>query len=185
MRKVMMVLVAAACTVAVGCTLPPRLMNALHPGTDEMKITSQFEADKAREMSQEKGNNTIKGSALMRQDGGCIVTCAGDTVDLIPATAYANERMQITCGSILRGFLDARSMRQTIKFSLDPPEYMVFRRKSTCDALGFFKFEEVPDGEYFLTTAITWSVGSSTQGGFLMLRVEVKGGKTIEVVLAP
>ena len=55
-----MVLAAAACAASIGCTLSPKLMNATHPGTDEVKITSQFEAGKAREMSQEKGSKTIE-----------------------------------------------------------------------------------------------------------------------------
>ena len=59
-RKVIMVLAAAACAASIGRTLSPRLMNVLHPGTDEVKITLQFEAGKAREISQEKGSKTIE-----------------------------------------------------------------------------------------------------------------------------
>ena len=186
MRKVMVLVAVAACAWLTGC-IPPSASTVKKepaPSVKEVSIASQFEADKAREMSQGKGNNTIKGSALMRQSGGGVVTCAGKTVSLVPAIAYAKEKIQAVYGNTQRGavsYYDAF----LIVFSPDIP-YETFSRSSICDAQGFFKFEEVPDGEYFVTVVITWSGGSYlTQGGYLMQRVEVKEGKAVEVVLAP
>ena len=120
----------------------------------------------------------------MRQAGGGVVTCAGRQIVMIPATAYANERTLAVYGNTQRGSISIASQR--VEFTPDIPEYQALRQSRICDAQGYFKFEEIPDGEYFLVTAITWLAGTNNyQGGGLMQRVEVKGGKTADVVLSP
>ena len=70
-------------------------------------------------------------------------------------------------------------------FANENLEYQKTIRNTTCDAQGFFKYEKVPDGDYFVVTTITWkSSAYSFEGGSLMQKVRVKSGEIKEIVLA-
>ena len=135
-----------------------------------------------------EGKNTIKGSALIRQNMGGVVNCAGNIVNLIPVTTYSNERISAIYKNTSKGFY-----RRAITFNQPPPTpflndnsaFYQAKKTSQCDAQGFFKFEKIADGDFYIITTIVWIVGSMEQGGHLMLRVSVKNGETKEVVLAP
>lgn len=147
-----------------------------------VRPVSVFDAAKANEMLQ-PGANTIKGSALMRQNGGSVVTCAGLEVALIPSTEYARERIEYLYGSVNKGSSTALGR---VKFTSTDPAYITARRSVICDSQGYFKFERVANGEFFLITSITWKTNQyNTQGGTLMQRVTIAGGEVKEVVLAP
>ena len=128
----------------------------------------------------EPGPNTIKGNGFMRQRGGGVVTCAGQEASLIPATDYAAERMYAIYGSKNSGTARSRN----IVFVPDVPEYHKLVRRTKCDSQGNFQFEEVADGDYFVLTRAYWEVRGATQGGLLMQRASVSGGKTVSVVLS-
>ena len=155
-----------------GCatTLPP------------YKTTKLFDADRAKQDTQ-KGSNTIKGSALIRQQGGGVVTCAGQEVTAIPATAYADERVWVIYGAYQKGYRPIHAGTQT--FENEPLEFRQLILKTTCDAQGFFKFENVADAAYYLTTRITWQAGNAPQGGWVMHKVNVWKGETKDVVITP
>ena len=72
------------------------------------------------------------------------------------------------------------------RFNPDPPEYSADVKVQKCDAQGDFVFERVADGDFFVVTQITWETGTSSsyQGGNLMQRVSVSGGKSVSIVLA-
>jgi hypothetical protein len=145
------------------------------------EVSVPFDQKEASRLVKE-GANTVKGNAFMRQQGGSIVTCAGQTVYLIPATAYAKQRMLALYGNTERGVSAARMY---YKFIPDPPEYRALMRTSKCDSKGNFVFERVSDGEFFIAVLVSWQVGDSPQGGQLMHRVSVRGGQTSSVVMAP
>jgi hypothetical protein len=61
-------------------------------------------------------------------------------------------------------------------------------RSTSCDAAGRFVVDGLPDGEWFIEAIVTWEVPyvnfrGGPQGGTLMQRVKVEGGKTQKVVL--
>lgn len=169
------IILAALAFMLSGCvaTNPPRVV----------VIDTPFDAALATKRLA-KGANTIKGSALMRQQGGGVVTCAGRDAELIPDTPYSALRMAAIYGSASNGFV--RVGTPHVAFNPDFTEYRALRRKATCDAQGYFRFGDVADGTFFVITTVAWMAGQySQQGGGLMLRVEVKGGETKEVVLVP
>lgn len=135
------------------------------------------------------GNNTITGSAVLRTVGGEVRSCGGFEVDLIPAVQYSAERMAHLYGNAQRGYQPVPTLFQsTVTFANDPIDYQLVGRKSACDAQGNFEFRDLPDGGYFVVVPIVWSVptgaySSEPQGGRLMRRVDVAGGKTERVVL--
>jgi hypothetical protein len=151
------------------------------------KMESTFDPEQAR-LQLEPGDATILGSALIRQKGGGVVTCAGGQVVLIPATTYAIERMT-------RGFHPADSSGTSGFWAFyegerpvppPDPEYVKLSRSSTCDASGKFQFDKVSPGLFYLVTSIRWDTGYGLpQGGYLMKAVAVKPGETTTVVLAP
>ena len=160
--------------VAGGCAVgrPPAI-----------QLASAFFATEAREML-EPGTNTITGSAFIRQPGGGTVTCAGSQVTLIPATAYATERLRHIYGSEEAGYRST-SISGELRFEPDYSEYSTIVRTCTADAQGEFEFDAVGDGEFYVVASVAWMVGSSPAGGYLMQRVRVSGGETKKITLSP
>lgn len=126
------------------------------------------------------GANTIKGNGFMRQRGGAVISCAGSTVTLVPATGYAYARFQALYDSVEQGV-----MQRHLTFEPDLGTYRQLTRTTRCDSQGNFSFESVADGEFFVMTSVSWVVGYSQEGGYLMRRVAIKGGSTTSVILAP
>lgn len=144
-------------------------------------LVASFNAQEARELIK-PGVNILSGSALIRQNGGGVVTCAGLPVELFPKTAYATERVKAIYGNTLRGF---NSVENQFKFTPDYPEYIQLSRQTLCDAQGHFEFSDVADGDFFVFSAIVWQAGGAPQGGALMQAVSVRGGDSKQLVLSP
>jgi len=162
------------CTMALtGCT-------ATVPMIPTHTMTTSFDAEATRAQLLD-GPNTIKGNSFMRQKGGGIVTCAGQSVYLVPATPYATERVRVLYGNIERGFNPGRRQQ----FTPDPPEYRQLVKTARCDAQGNFTFERVADGDFYINTSVVWQVAQTQQGGQLMQSVKVMGGQSISLVIAP
>ena len=160
--------------------LAPLLLSAC-ASPQIIKSAVPFDREQASEMLK-VGTNTIKGSALIRQNNGATVTCEGNEVELLPATKYAEDRIQQIYGSTERGFRQARGFDAR---GFDP-DYATLTRLTVCNAQGFFTFSGVSDGDFFITTSIVWRTNPYLlDGGVLMKRVRINGGREIEVVLAP
>jgi len=146
-----------------------------------VELQNRFDAERAR-AALVSGNNKITGSALLQQQGGGIVTCAGNQIVLIPATPYAVERMVKAFGDSTKGFASVWKGLPT--FVPDPPEFQQATRSVSGDAQGNFEFDSVADGDYFVLVKIMWMVGYTPQGGTLMQRVRVSGGEVKRIVLS-
>jgi len=149
---------------------------------EPIRPTTLFDSAEAKHALRQ-GDNNIRGSAIIRQQGGGTVTCAGSAVGLIPATAYANDIFYQMHGSLERGFLHVADFRD---YESVDPEFWRHGRKTTCDAQGFFKFDNLSDGTYFISTEIIWKPTQHLfSGGNLMRSVTLSGGDSVEIVLAP
>lgn len=168
-------LAAAAVGISLGgCAVQPKVV-ALRSAFDEVATAEALEP----------GENMLEGNAFLRQRGGGIVTCAGADVLLIPATAYAKERMATLYGSISSGLQRVRTYPQAISFDPNPPAYETLVKSTKCDSTGRFTFEHVADGEFFVVTNVVWSVGSySKEGGALMERVHLRSGEALKLVMS-
>ena len=150
----------------------------------KVSIASPFDPVLTKQML-EKGSNTIRGSALIRQRGGGVVTCAGQEVRLAPATPYSSERVRAIFGFEEGGYYPAFGS-PPISFEGEPPEYRALTVSTRCDAQGYFKFDQVANGSFFVNTIITWKVSDYvTEGGSITQRVTLSGGETKEIVLSP
>ena len=130
------------------------------------------------EWARKTGRNTVSGNASLKS-GGTTHTCAGQSANLIPDTAYARARMTAIFGNASRG-TRAASLGP-VKFERDDPLYVSSLRTARCDASGSFSFPSVPDGIWYVTTSVKWQDG--TQGSSMMQRVDVQGGRLTKVIL--
>ncbi len=160
------------------------LMGCAAPPANKVKLSHVFDPKEAAQALL-SGNNTIKGSALIKRMNGTIVTCAGNTVMLLPGTAYQAERMAAIYGNSESGYKSIWSNKRLV-FEDQPADYATFSKKTVCDALGFFKFEGLADGQYYVYTDVYWKVEKyTTEGGSLFSAFNVKNGQTQEKTLAP
>lgn len=120
------------------------------------------------------GKNKVEGNAFMRQMGGGIVTCAGSEVMMTPATEYARQRIVTLYGNDKTGFTGPKPFQ----FSPDYPEYHDLTLKTMCNSQGNFEFNNVADGDFYLHTYVQWAVAGQLQGGYLMQKISLNGGKT-------
>ena len=156
-----------------------------------IQINTPFAADEVSFIHQQ-GNNTVSGSAFMRQGGGGIVTCAGKAVFLVPEGGHSRERIEkfyeiveehLTTYIAAIGISD---MAVGYGKRLPPPseEYLAATLGTPCDASGKFSFEGLADGSYFIMVEVLWHVGNIPQGGLLMTPVTIEGGVHRKVVMS-
>ena len=118
-----------------------------------------------------KGSGKISGQAFLTQRGGGVVKAAGRNVTLDPATSVGNE-----------WWGKAGVVWQFKSLTPSSPNFHKARKVAVADADGRFKFSNLPDGEYYVRTEVTWLAGSM-QGGLVGAKVKVENGATIEVIL--
>lgn len=162
------------------------LLSACQMYTPEHVMKNEFDIEQARNLMK-SGNNKIIGNAFFRQQGGGVVTCAGNTVTLIPATNYAEERMSYLYNSKEKGLNPVHygdNLLREYKFVPDSTNYHALMKETVCDSSGIFKFNNIADGSFFITVAVDWRA-QYTNGGVLMQKVAVKNGETKEVIMAP
>jgi len=126
------------------------------------------------------GANTVSGAALIKA-GGTTHTCAGQSAILIPDSAYARARMTAIFGNATKG-MRAASLGAA-KFERDDPLYVSTLRTTPCDVAGSFSFPRVPDGVWYVTSSVKWQGAAQMEGGSMMQRVDVRGGRLAKVVL--
>jgi hypothetical protein len=126
------------------------------------------------------GTNTVTGLALI-DAGGTTHTCAGQSANLIPDSAYARARMTAIFGNATRGMRAAGL--GPAKFERDDPLYVSTLRTTPCDVAGSFSIPRVPDGVWYVTSSVKWQGASQMEGGSTMQRVDVRGGRLVKVVL--
>jgi len=132
------------------------------------------------EWARKSGRNTVSGNASLKS-GSTTHTCAGQSANLIPDTAYARARMEAIFGNATRG-TRAASLGP-VKFERDDPLYVQTLRTTRCDASGSFSFPSVPDGVWYATTSVKWEGASQVEGSSMMQRVDVRGGRLVKVML--
>lgn len=132
-----------------------------------------------------EGDLMIEGNALIRQNGGGVVTCAGQEVILLPVTPFTTELISNRYVSVENGYTPfGRGHRGTKIFESIDPTLQDYNRTSLCDAQGNFEFTDLVAGSYYVQTQIQWQVQrnkyyTSNEGGRLMQRVNLDTDKKI------
>ena len=107
------------------------------------------------------GKNTVKGFAVLRTVGGEARTCAGLEAALTPPSQYADERMQLLFGGTAKGArpLSYAAMTGQPIIAQADLKYLSLSHNARCDGQGNFQFDNVGDGDWYLTTTVAWQVG--------------------------
>jgi hypothetical protein len=135
----------------------------LKPGFVKMQAPFDY---RDHEPYARKGENGITGQGLVHRQE-TVLTCAGSRVLLLPGTAYFREMI----GHIVAGS------------EPEPPEtpYPSLKgmiRRTQCDAKGYFRFSEVPAGEWFVLTQV-----NTPRSTVLIQEVTISDGTTPQVLL--
>ncbi|PTM40779.1 hypothetical protein [Bosea sp. 124] len=129
------------------------------------------------------GTGTIVGHAFRTKPSGTVVNGAGEIVRLVPATAYARERVRNLYGS--RKYVPHRSYPRDDN---PDPAYSEYTRTTKAESNGRFVFEKVAPGEYFVTTQVIWGDEDALfrEGGSVYDSVTVTGKEKepISVILS-
>lgn len=127
------------------------------------------------------GGATIDGQAFLRDRSGQVNVryAAGETVRLVPATAYAQARFAHFYGG---GKFVAASAIPKIE---PDPNYAAYTRTTRAGPTGRFTFDSVAPGRYFVTTQLIWKPKESllSEGGAMYEEVVVTGRETGAVKL--
>jgi hypothetical protein len=146
-----------------------------------INISSTFNSNLAKSLLKE-GDNKIQGSALIRQAGGGVISCAGRKVHLIPKTEYQTERIIHLYGNETKGY----NSNNNYNFSPEPEDFKNLNKAVLCDVQGYFEFDNVADGSFYIVSSIFWRVTQyRNEGGSLFAQVSVKNGETKKIIIAP
>ena len=133
---------------------------------------NKYETETLPKIDNTKGSNTVSGSAFLRQGGGGIVNCAGNSVVLrkqnadlgITRNAYAKEYLALSSADRSVTTTDPR----LIQFERDLAGIRNSQNKTTtCDVDGKFTFYNVAPGNYTVKTKVYWVVADQGQGGIV------------------
>jgi hypothetical protein len=122
------------------------------------------------------GTGVVRGQAFLKTRGGDVKLGAGNRIVLNPVTSYSQQWYQ--------------TIYEQGK-PIEEPDLRVqqYLRETTGDAEGRFEFKDVPPGDYFVITVVTWEApvgyrGSLvSQGGYVIKRVTVRDGQEQQVIL--
>lgn len=130
------------------------------------------------------GKTTIAGQAFLPDRTGHtnVRYAAGEIVRLIPATRYARARLDYY-------FHGAKFAPAAAIPKNDPdPDYLAHMRTTKAGPTGRFVFENVPPGDYFVSTQVIWKPEGAflSEGGLLYEEVTVTGAETkpVEVIVS-
>lgn len=132
------------------------------------------------------GNGHITGEAFLKAMNGDIHYASGNHVHLNPVTSYTT-----------RWFDQCLVAKACGKRIPDPDPVMVkFRRVTTADSNGQFEFNNLPAGDYYIFTSVTWVIQTgtlvlygvpipitSTQGGVIAKKITVTETEDTRIIL--
>lgn len=146
------------------------MISCATPGVPYAFMNS-YEPETLPTVSNSSGTNSISGSAFLRQGGGGIVNCAGNTVLLkkqvnlnTPRNAYAREYLALSSKDRAVTSVDPRLISFEAELSRIRNS---FSKRSACDIDGKFKFSNLSPGTYSITTKVYWVVMDAGQGGIM------------------
>ena len=144
MKRLIVLLVAGL----VGCAaVPPKPPVARMPFPEK-----EYQALPA------SGSSTVRGQAFLKTRSGAVKLAAGNDVLLNPVTSYSTEWYE-------KNYLAGQPLEQP------DPRLWNYVRKQVADGGGRFTFSNVPPGDYYVTTEVTWEAPTGYQGS-----LEVQGG---------
>jgi hypothetical protein len=122
------------------------------------------------------GANTVKGQAFLKTLGGDVKTAAGSEVILNPLTSYSTQFVEAM-------IYKSHGPGVILQPQLADSRIWSFTKKTTADAEGKFTFHNVPNGEYYIYTTVTWVASGYSQGGWLSKKINVESKNTNKFIM--
>ncbi len=125
---------------------------------------------------QKSGSAVVKGQAFLKTRGGDVKVAAGNEVILNPVTSYSNEWYE-------KAYVQGKNLVES------DPRILNYIKKTVADGSGRFMFKDVPPGDYYVTTGVTWEAGTGyqgalqLQGGTVTKKISVNDGDEIDVIV--
>ena len=130
------------------------------------KVKALFDAS-SLEWSKTPGTGKVTGQAFLKTRGGDVKKGAGNVVYLVPACTYTKE------------WVTLRHFGQMVQ---PAPEATPYFRQSVSDADGRFVFKDLPPGQWYAVTTVTWEVPQVIGGKYPYTYMETQGGVLVGVV---
>ncbi|MBV1706148.1 MAG: carboxypeptidase regulatory-like domain-containing protein [Hyphomicrobiales bacterium] len=150
--------------------------------TPSPDVTTAFDPQQAAFILH-KGKGTIKGIAFITDDHGKAHRHGGETVRLIPESAYAEARFSDLYAG--KKFIAVQNYPKGVTMD---PRYGKYMRLTKTMPNGKFTFTDVPPGHYFVATQVLWRGhdGGGERGGAIYDTVHVTGQEhaPIEVIVS-
>lgn len=129
------------------------------------------------------GSGVVRGQVFAKTVGGDVKKGAGNSVMLIPVTAFRRQ------------WYDQVLMKGSLATTQWDSRYNQYDRKKVTDGDGKFEFTDVPPGKYYVLSNVTWETISDnrylrqagitdTQGGMVVGTVDVANGAVAEAILS-
>jgi hypothetical protein len=125
------------------------------------------------------GTGIVRGQVFAKTVGGDVKKGAGENVVMFPATKYGDQRYQeqVIGGKLLSEAEDIRYKNHVLV--------------KTTDGDGKFEFTNVPPGNYYVLSSVTWTVIEPNQfgpihrlqGGKVVRKIEVLNGVAVDAIL--
>jgi hypothetical protein len=128
--------------------------------------------DEDFQLWKQPGAYSLSGQAFYKQPDGQVISCAGESVSLMPLTGYNMELSKLLATG--RGF-PANYEKRAHKFD----------KKAMCDGSGRFAFEGLPALNWLLITRVSWQEdgtfsfvpylgGPTDKGGWLFQEIQIE-----------
>jgi len=152
-------------------------------------FTASWSEETLPQVTPMEGDNSISGSAFLRQGGGGTVTCAGNDVALkrelyFQRSPYAKEVNSLSQWVRNASAVDPRHIEFESKLAqLTASQKM----RTSCDVDGKFEFSNLAPGRYKVTTKVYWVVANEGQGGLVSSTISIpegSAGKTYNAVVS-
>ncbi len=131
-----------------------------------------------------KGTAEVTGQAFMKTQSGEVKYAAGNIIMLNPVTSMSNQWYK-------EFYVLPLHLHNNKEFINNDPEgfkkYQEAVIETQANGEGRFKFQNVPAGNYYLTTSIIWQVpgryGLTSTGGIVCRKVSIRSGESHNFIL--
>tara|TARA_R110002167_G_scaffold243977_3_gene449644 strand:- start:51493 stop:52032 length:540 start_codon:yes stop_codon:yes gene_type:complete len=136
--------------------------------------------DEYTKIASRTGQNHVSGQCFLKTRGGDVKTCAGNKVMLNPISSYSTQFVKAVIKQnygvgVELGLVDNRIYNYLVEV--------------IADGDGRFSFYNVPDGDYYIYSTVTWEAGTGynganqLQGGWVFKEILVDSKSRNEHIL--
>ena len=166
MNKSLILTIATLLTGCANMTEPVEIKRISFPESEYLSLP-------------QSGSGKISGQVFLKTTGGEVKYGAGSKVWLNPKTSYSDQwySIQQQNNFNIYGYGIKKLNNPNIRIS-------DFVKETQADGFGYFNFDNVPPGLYYLSSGVIWQpIKGAPQGGLIVKIIKVVDDKEIEIML--